>query len=348
MEARLARYPFLDAARDAVRTADVDLATVVEGNGPVVDRALSRVTTAIDEGRVGPPTRSARTELLSYPVARVIVSLADEPGLRQRYARAEARTAYDRFTDDLADAPALRSVDRDGIELDVLLSEFELSDAVQQRETDEGEVVHVDVGRYLALADGLDGERWRLVNRALSDGSVALSREEFFELLREAIRHRVADGLPLSVPDEIATALEHEVERVRERLADVSIPSPNAVAPDRYPPCVQALQERAADGGPMAPHSRFALVSFLASIGVEDEAIVASFSEDAEAVREQVAHLRSGESAAYPPPSCATMQAYGDCVNRDALCETIPHPLVYYEQRLDGVDPDQVSRPESQ
>jgi DNA primase large subunit len=75
--------------------------------------------------------------------------------------------------------------------------------------------------------------------------------------------------------------------------------------------------------------------------------IVADFG-GGEAIKEQVAHVRENGTAEYPPPSCATMQAYGDCVNMDALCESITHPLEYYEERLDGVDPDQLSRPESQ
>jgi DNA primase large subunit len=34
------------------------------------------------------------------------------------------------------------------------------------------------------------------------------------------------------------------------------------------------------------------------------------------------------------------MVAYGDCVDQDALCDRIGHPLEYYERRLDGADPE--------
>jgi DNA primase large subunit len=34
------------------------------------------------------------------------------------------------------------------------------------------------------------------------------------------------------------------------------------------------------------------------------------------------------------------MQSYGDCVNMDDRCETIAHPMAYYEQALDEAEAD--------
>ena len=76
MEPRHARYPFLEGAREAVRAADVDLAEIATaGRGPVLTRALERVRNAIDHGVVGDPHPTLRVELLSYPLARVLVSV---------------------------------------------------------------------------------------------------------------------------------------------------------------------------------------------------------------------------------------------------------------------------------
>jgi DNA primase large subunit len=61
----------------------------------------------------------------------------------------------------------------------------------------------------------------------------------------------------------------------------------------------------------------------------------------AEQTRYQVDHIRGDTSPTeYSPPSCATMQSYGDCVNMDDRCETISHPMAYYEQALDEADED--------
>ena len=341
MDARLARYPFLSAAREAVLADDADLASLVaDGEGRVVDRAMERVRSAIESGTVGGAHRDARIELLSYPVARVLVSLVDDPGLTRRYAHAEAEAAAERFRADEGGAE-LRSVDREPLTMAELLGEFELEDVVER----DGHGFRVGVSTYLSLADGLEGERWRLVSRELADGAVPVTEDEFHELLREAIHDRVAEGLPLSVPEGIAEALAPRVAELRAELADHGADWEfGEVDTALFPPCIDALLDRAAAaGGELPEHSRFALASFLATVGLPAQVIVdrlaAHPSLSAEAAASLVDHLADDSGGEYPPPSCATMVAYGDCVNRDALCERIGHPLEYYRRRLDGADP---------
>ncbi|MFC7176515.1 hypothetical protein [Halosegnis marinus] len=193
-----ARYPFLAAAREAVEAADVDLAAVVREGGAPVERGVERVERALVDGTVAPERSwSTRAELLSYPVARVLVSLVDVRGAVEKYARAEAALAYERFTDDFDDDTRLKSANREGLSLDAMLADFDL--AVGVTPTGDGRF-EVAVGTYLDLAAPLDGKRWRLAVRPLADGFVAVSRRELYELLREAVRERVADGLPSPCP----------------------------------------------------------------------------------------------------------------------------------------------------
>ncbi|MFB6218498.1 MAG: hypothetical protein ABEH77_04850 [Halobacteriaceae archaeon] len=150
--------------------------------------------------------------------------------------------------------------------------------------------------------------------------------------------------LPLSVPDAVADPLEPAVERIRETLGDLDVPRGiDTVAPGLFPPCMQHLLERVRAGDALDPHSRFAITAFLASIGLSTDDIVdlygvnPGFGEDV--TRYQAEHIRSeGGPTQYDPPSCATMQAYGDCVNMDDLCERIAHPLAYYEQRVEDAE----------
>jgi DNA primase large subunit len=335
-----ARYPFLEAARESVATETVDLATVVEGDRAVVDRARQRVVTALESGDVGEPHRDPRVELLSYPVARVLVSMIEERVLVRKYARAEAATAYDRFAADAADTADLKSVESTGLDLAALLAEFDLKGAV--RETASG--YRIDVGTYLPLAEDLWGDEWRLVNRALDAGEVPVDEDELFTLVREAIRARIEDGLPFDVPDAIATALEDEADAIREVLADLELTREiDTVVPDLFPPCMKALLDQIQKGEHLPHHSRFAITAFLTSIGMTTDEIVelyrvnSSFGE--EMTRYQTDHIRGETSPTeYSPPSCATMQSYGDCVNKDDLCERIPHPMAYYEERIDDAD----------
>jgi DNA primase large subunit len=336
-----ARYPFLPAAREAVEASEADLGEVIRGAGPVVGRAAERVEGAVESRTVGDPHRSDRVELLSYPVARVLVSLIDEPALTDRYADAEARTAIERLRSDADEASELRSVSGVRLSREAFIEALGLSGAV----VDAGDGYDVAVATYLRLAGGLDGDRWRLVNRALAAGRVPVSAAELDDLLREAVRERVGADLPLTVPEGIADALSDPVAEIASLLSDFSVDRAiDAVEPELFPPCVKALSGRVRDGGPLPDHSRFAYVSFLATIGMDGDEIATRLSAhpdaDEEAERYRIDHLTDRDAAAYLPPSCATMQAYGDCVNQDALCDRIGHPLEYYRRRLDGADPE--------
>lgn len=350
MEALHARYPFTTAAREAVQAAEMTLGDVVTDRAPAVGRARERVLRAIEDGRVGPPRRP-HTELLSYPVARVLVSIVGEPRLIRRYARAEADTAIERFREDL-DAPERRSLPRDRLSLDALLDELDLSAHVEPMRSPDGHPdarstagYAVGIATYLDLATDLPDEDWRLVTRSVADGRVIVARAEFFTLLREAIRRRIEEGLPVEVPEDIGAALEEDVAVVREQLEErTPTRDIDAVEPALFPPCMTGLLGRL-DGGERLPvHSRFALIAFLSTIGMTDEEIVSRVGApqgDEDGVRSQVARLRADDGpSVYPPPACTTMQAYGDCDESimDALCEQITHPLEYYERRLQGDD----------
>ncbi|WP_227376811.1 DNA primase large subunit PriL [Haladaptatus halobius] len=344
MDSLHARYPFLASAREAVRDANVDLAEVVTGEGDrhlAVERGVERVRRALLDGTARPPDDGRRwgttAEVLSYPIARMLVSLLDAPGAVEKYASAEAATAYERFTDDFeAAAGELKSTRSASLTLDTLLVDFDLSESVVERDDGFG----VAVGTYLSLVESVSGDDWRLVTRRLSDGVVAVSEAELHVLLRTAVEARVAADLPLSVPEEIADALAEEVAELESSFTDADFSHDiDTLAPGLFPPCMKNLLSKARDGDALHAHSEFALTSFLASIGLDADEILALCEvrtpARADRLRYRVERLRDERTAQYAPPSCASLQAYGDCANPDERCETIRHPLAYYEKALD-------------
>jgi DNA primase large subunit len=344
-----ARYPFLDASREAVEAAEVDLAALVVEGGPAVDRGRERVQRALLEGTTEaeePRAWSDRAELLSYPVARVLVSLLDVPGAVEKYAAAEAATARERFVEDFEADLELKSAGGERLTLDRLLADFGLSGRIEP--TGDGEF-SVAVTAYLELAAALSGERWRLVGRPLDSGRVPVSRPELYTLLREAVGRRVEEGLPLSVPEAIGDPLDSELSAIRRSVADLDPPTAfDAVVPGLFPPCMRALLTRAREGEALSDRSRFSLVAFLVSAGLDRDEVVelcAVSGEAAESIRQQVDRLREegGEGSVAAPPSCAVMDDYGDCVDKDELCESIEHPLSYYEQRLESAPGEQLA-----
>jgi DNA primase large subunit len=349
MDPRHARYPFFEAARAAVEDADADLVDLATEGDPAVERAVERVEASLTGGTVGDPHRSTRTELLSYPVARVLVSLLDRQALVRRYAAAEARTAHERFEAELTGADDLASTSDNRLTMRALLAEFDLAGDVHGTtgEFDLDDELRVHVGAYLSLSGALSGDRWRLATRRLADGLVPVTGRELLTLLREAVRERVADGLPFEeVPHEIADALEPQVERLRQQLGDHRPPdSLDVLVPELFPPCMTALAGRALAGESLSPHARYALVAFLTSAGMTpgevDDALPFAAGYQAE-------RLGSEAGGGYAPPSCATMQSYGDgetdfgdCVapdERSDRCETIQDPLSYYAGALKAAD----------
>lgn len=338
MERLHARYPFLGASRAAVEAAEIDLASLVASGGPAVERGTERVRRALLDGTTAPEEPrmwSVRAELLSYPVARVLVSLLDVPGAVEKYAAAEATTARDRFVEDFEADLELKSAGGTRLTLEQLLADFELSGGVEP--IGDGRF-DVDVTAYLELAAQLDGAEWRLSHRPLADGTVPITRPELYTLLREAVGRRVEEGLPLSVPTEIAEPLSAELSAIRRDIADLDPPTSfESVVPGLFPPCLRALLSRARSGETLPDHSRFSLVSFLLATGLDSEGIVelCEFSgETAAEIRSQAERLSDGDGTVAAPPSCAVMDEYGDCVNKDETCEAIRHPLSYYETTL--------------
>jgi len=89
----LAKFPFTEEAKQAVsETFETDDAF----NEVVLKRAVERVRNGVDTKNTDSDSDkelSAEQDLLSYPVARILVSILDDNRITSRYAEAEAKTA---------------------------------------------------------------------------------------------------------------------------------------------------------------------------------------------------------------------------------------------------------------
>ncbi|WP_144905322.1 DNA primase large subunit PriL [Halobellus captivus] len=366
MDPLYARYPFFEGAREAVREADISPAALIAEDAPAVERATERVERALMEGTVAaeePHRWDDRERLLSYPIARILVSLIETPAAVEKYATAEASTARERFAADFAADDDFQSTGITRASLDDVLREFDLSAAVRPEPIDgpgdgrsrrggRGPTHYwIRIGPYLELADADWGERWRLVNREVADGAVRIPTDGLLRLLEAAVQRRVAGGLPFEVRgtdggDAIADALEDAVAELRSLLNDTETASTGqieTVVPALFPPCMKALVRRARADESLSTHAEFSLVSFLVALGMDSEdvlTLLGAESGDGEEhsakarIESRVEYLTESNGTQYPPPSCATMKAYGDCVDPDERCETISHPLSYYTDAL--------------
>jgi DNA primase large subunit len=358
MRALDAKYPFFESAREAVERDGTDLPTLIAEDAPAVERGLERVERALLAGTVESEEGawSTRNELLSYPIARILVSLVDAPAAVEKYAAAEAATARERFEADFERDDDLRTGGA-SVDLDTVLQEFDLADAVvaespADRPARGEDRYRVAVGTYLRLSEADWGDGWRLVNRELADGRVRVTRAELSRLLEVAVERRVAEGLPfegIAENEALVEALDDKIADLRELLADRSgTRQLDTVVPELFPPCMATLLGKVQRGAELdaerPAEATFALTAFLTGIGMDTDEIVALYrdsSVDAETIRYQIEYLQDTPVTQYPPPSCATMQAYDLCTKEDDerdLCESVSHPMSYYGDALESVE----------
>ena len=367
MDALDAKYPFFASAREAVASAGVSLPDLVAADAPAVERARERVERALLEGTVaaesgafpGESAYDVQAELLSYPIARILVSLLDSDPAIEKYAAAEAATAMERVRRDLEADDELRSVSSATVALDDLLAEFDLADAVRPDATApagargvagaggtgrDPDGYRIDVGPYLRLTSPEWGDSWRLVNRALADGAVRVSREELLAALEAAVEARVAEGLPfeLAADEGIAEALASRVADLRRLLSERTYAEPpDVVAPALFPPCMTNLIEKAERDAALSAAESFALMAFLVGIGMTPDEVVAFCADtslDAEGIRYQTEFLTDDRGTQYPPPTCETLANYGICHNEDDHMQVAADPLSYYEKQVAAAD----------
>ena len=319
-------YPFTQEAAEQVRKAGHSLESLLGKTAfkAVRGRAQERVAGAISGTIAESATRSDAGklfELLSYPLARLMVSCLNDPILLRRYALAEAKLASRR----------MQSMG-EGL--------MTIADDLGLHPLGPGPY-KIHFSEYIRAAHGMHSPKWKLTNRDLSQGYLTVTEEELKRIMEEAIRERVFKGLPIPVDERICEALLEYLEPLKEQLdamrardrVDLGKAEEGA-----FPPCIKKMLSDVAKGVNLAHSARFALVSFLLQINMTVDEVVSLFNTspdfDQEKTRYQVDHISGASGTRYRPPACATMATYGNCPGEDEICKRVRHPLNYYERRL--------------
>jgi DNA primase large subunit len=320
-------YPFTQEAAEHVRRAGYSLESLLDKSSfrPARSRAAERVLGAIS-GEISDRTASKDTEilaeLLSYPLARIIVSCLEDQILIRRYALAEAKLAYRRMKNDA-----------DGI--------LRLADDLGVHPSSRSDPLRIHFSEYISASHRMRDPKWKLVNRDLKDGYLTVTREELMRLMEEMVRDRVMKGLPLDVDPEICQRLREYIGPIGSELEAIKARQKidlGRVEEGAFPPCIKGMLSQVSIGANLAHSARFALTSFLLQINMKVDDVIALFNTspdfDEEQTRYQVEHIAGASGTRYTPPSCATMATYGNCPGEDELCKRIRHPLSYYERRI--------------
>jgi DNA primase large subunit len=328
---QLARYPFLPEAVELIREREITLEDLLSLDIP--RRAgYERVLEALENGFIEehPVQREeeAYTELLSYPVGRMLVSCIGDNYLVRRYAVAESKLASRRFM---------------GEDIDFLCKVAAHYDMEVQVNGD----ISVPFPQYLTATNRMRAKEWKLVNQPLKDGRILLNRRKLIRVLQELIRKRLEEELPLPVNTEILQTFREEAGAIasllKEKKRRYEGDTIAQVSITLLPPCMQHLLAMIQKGENVPHMGRFALTAFLHNTGLDSEEIFRIYSTfpdfDERMTRYQIDHITGVISGTeYTPPECSTMMSYGICHNPDGLCaqEWMNHPLTYYRTKSRG------------
>ena len=332
----LARYPFLPEAMAFVGAEGPSLEELLReptwGRARALGRA--RLLKAVDEGVAAPSDAIDRSEalldVLAYGVARMIASAAKDEYVVRRHAVAESK----RMSGTLA-----------AEEPEVLREVAGALGLPTERAGESRFALHFT--DYLPYASALKDLRWKLVAQDLKGGQVTVDAHGLARLAEEAYRRRIEAELPRPVDDDVVQPLRPDVQAVLavalEKKARFQMPEAGPLDMEAFPPCMTRILGML-QAGENAPHAaRFAVTSFLHTLGLTADEIIALFAKAPDfredLTRYQVEHITGvSGGTAYTPPGCQAMKTYGICYGEDDWCRRtdaegaryVAHPLSYY------------------
>ncbi len=328
---RAAKYPFLrESAEFAEKnSADLDSLLTSPSYEPARTRGKERVMDALASSEVSyKPLMNdydRLMEVMSYPYARMIVSMIGDRFLTKRYALAEAVRMNMLLNTESPDT--------------VLAVSEELG---VTSTADADGIIRMSIPDYLRLSSRLKSIDWKLINSDVHSGLVYLQQDKYSRLMQNALQDKIESELPLMTPEEYRKYLRADVDSVSMSLEETkkrfSPTGGEGMKNEFLPPCISRILDMSRQGLNLPHSARFSLVTFLNALGMTYDDIIRLFSEspdfDESKSEYQIKHI-TGElsgTEGYTPPECSTMKTNGLCYNPDTLCEQewMNHPLTYY------------------
>ena len=348
----LAKYPFLKETARYISPLDLQIEDLTSsGMHQILDRAMERVTSAITDLTVRPligkqgkfVIKDLQKEIISFPVAVMLVSATDNSLIKKRYALAEAK----QVTSELY----LESKEF------ILKVAFDFGWKIALAPSDSVFEFVLFFSDFLQNASHLHDAKWKLVNSKFSEGNVYLNKRDVVRLLQEEVKRRIEKRLSTVNIDKYPAEISELAEKLKiiaaEHIGQTETDFPKIVVQEAFPPCINTLYDAASKNHHLPHMGRFALTTFLVNIGMSAESVTElfkSFSDYNERLtRYQVEHIAGerGSGTKYTCPQCSILQTHNVCKNRDELCNRIYHPLKYYKIKSEMATPIPSEKPEA-
>lgn len=328
----VAKYPFLVDAGKRLKDKGFDLEQFGTDPDlrPLMCKAYERIQVAADGGIYKSEPINANTmsegivfkEIISFPLAIVILKLCGIRTMFNRFALAEARRAEQYLEKDLKD---VSNPQKSQLARRIIYDLFGIY--VEQNEEDDFLIPVVD---YLKYSVDFYEREWELVNRRVYDGLVHLTSHEIVRLLRTELGVYIKSKITSIRTPQMVSGFEEYTSKVTELAKKFETP---IVLSGEYPPCIKHAID-VLERGENLPHSgRFMLASYLLSRGqaIED---VAPLFKNAPDYNERITMFQlnhiagDGNDTKYSCPSCDNLRMKDLCF-ATSECEGIRHPMQF-------------------
>jgi DNA primase large subunit len=326
-----ARYPFLSISSKFAEDNNADLFSLLASDSYVYakKRGVERIIQSMESHNISEVALMGEyerlMEILSYPYARMLVSMIDDRFLTKKYVLGEATKLHNALKKDSPDASKTVS-----LELDIKL------------QIEENDKLSIPFSDYLVYSNTLKAIEWKLINADLKNGRVFMNKEKSARILQIAFQEKIDSEIPLKIPEELKKYLQKDVDYIIMVLSELknrlNPTGGNGINIEYLPPCMKTILANAQNGMNLPHSARFALVSYLNALGANYDEIISLFSQspdfDESKSSYQIKHI-TGElsgTEGYTSPECSTMKTYGLCFEPDEVCmrNNMNHPLNYY------------------
>ncbi len=343
----LAKYPFMTGAGKYLQDYGFEISQF--GTDPaleiIVKTAYERVMTAT-QGKVYRSEHNNKTtfsedqmfdvEILSFLIAIVLIKLTKRHTLIQRFALSEARRAEEHLKNDL------NIIHNNTMRYNLVRLIF--IDMFGMEITQRNDYYLIRISEYLKHSAVFHEREWKLVNRQVVKGYVALTPDKTVRLIRHALTTYIISRIKNSPTPDMIPGLEKIVSKL-STCADQLTPKYEHTG--EYPPCIKhaiSVLER----GENLPHSgRFMLATFLLGRNQTVQQIAPLFKNapdyNEKTTMYQLNHLSGqfGTTTKYICPSCDKLRTQNLC-HATPQCDGIISPMQFGRKKINTTKDDKV------
>jgi len=321
------RYPFSGTARKIVNETGLNLQDVSEA---VAERAQKIILAAAKQQKYDPQIGNyeelLQDDVLAFPVAKILLSIIAKPELYSKFANMFAKYSFISLQEETDET--LCDIAKDlGIIIKFSGNPEEFT----------------EIGMLQYLSADFREDFMKLANQRLEKGKIILSKNEFVRFLSQAIYRKIFSSLPTDTK-QIPNSFKTIANSLSKQAFSESFQAFNAklsgnIKADAFPPCISELYAKMLSGVNLNHTERFTLATFLVSVGMGTEQIIAIFRNapnfNEKISRYQIERIaRNGkQNANYSPASCAKMKSYKLCIRNGELCGNVKHPMQFYRNR---------------